>query len=54
MLEGTGHLAGGAPILLMDMFEHAYMIDYGLRKADYVEGFLKNVNWAIVQKRMAK
>jgi Fe-Mn family superoxide dismutase len=49
----VGHLAGCTPLLLMDMFEHAFMTDYGLKKADYVESFFKNVNWAAVGKRMA-
>src|SRR3989344_5196789 len=30
----VGHLAGCTPLLIMDVFEHAYMVDYGLKKAD--------------------
>lgn len=41
----TGHLAGAVPILVMDVFEHAYMLDYGLKKADYIESFMKAVDW---------
>lgn len=37
-----GHLAGCVPILVMDVFEHAYMLQYGLKKADYIEAFMKN------------
>jgi Fe-Mn family superoxide dismutase len=48
----TGHLAGGTPILVLDVFEHAFMIDYGLKRADYVEAFFKNVNWAAVESRL--
>ena len=33
------------PILVMDVFEHAYMIDYGLKRADYIAAFFKNINW---------
>jgi len=40
------------PILVMDVFEHAYMIDYGLKKADYIEAFFKNINWQIVDNRL--
>jgi superoxide dismutase, Fe-Mn family len=47
----TGHFAGCQPILVMDVFEHAYMIDYGLKRADYIAAFLKNVNWDILEKR---
>jgi len=48
----TGHLAGGIPILVLDVFEHAFMIDYGLKRADYIEAFFKNVNWDKVDSRL--
>jgi superoxide dismutase, Fe-Mn family len=48
----VGHPAGGMPILVMDVFEHAFMIDYGLKRADYIEAFFKNINWAEVEKRV--
>jgi Fe-Mn family superoxide dismutase len=48
----TGHLAGGTPILVMDVFEHAFMIDYGLKRADYIEAFFKNIDWAAVESRL--
>ena len=35
----VNHLAGCAPILVMDVFEHAFMTDYGLNKAAYIEAF---------------
>ncbi len=47
----AGHFAGCAPLLVMDVFEHAYMTDYGLKKADYISAFLKVVDWAEVEKR---
>ncbi len=49
----TGHLAGCRPLLIMDVFEHAFMIDYGLKRADYIESFFKNINWPVVQNRLA-
>jgi Fe-Mn family superoxide dismutase len=48
----VGHLAGCRPILVMDVFEHAYMIDYGLKRADYITSFFKNVNWKVVESRV--
>jgi Fe-Mn family superoxide dismutase len=48
----VGHPAGGMPILIMDVFEHAFMIDYGLKRADYIEAFFRNINWAEVEKRL--
>jgi Fe-Mn family superoxide dismutase len=47
-----GHLAGCQPILVMDVFEHAYMIDYGLKRADYITAFFKNINWSAAEKRI--
>jgi len=49
----AGHLAGAAPLFVMDVFEHAFMIDYGLKKADYIEAFFKAVDWSAVVKRFA-
>ncbi|GAF82725.1 unnamed protein product [marine sediment metagenome] len=48
----TGHLAGCTPLLVLDVFEHAFMIDYGLKRADYIEAFFKNVNWGVVESRL--
>lgn len=48
----TGHLAGCRPVLIMDVFEHAYMVDYGLKKADYIAAFFKNINWQAVESRL--
>jgi len=48
----TGHLAGCTPILVLDVFEHAFMIDYGLKRADYIEAFFKNINWDVVEARL--
>ena len=48
----VSHPAGGNPLLIMDVFEHAFMIDYGLKKADYIGSFFKNINWTAVEKRL--
>ncbi len=48
----VGHPAGCAPLLVMDVFEHAFMIDYGLKKADYIEAFFKNIAWTELSSRM--
>lgn len=44
--------AGCSPILIMDVFEHAYMIDYGLKRADYIEAFFKNIDWKAAEARL--
>ncbi len=48
----TGHPAGGMPILIMDVFEHAFMIDYGLKRADYIAAFFKNIEWRAAEARL--
>ena len=46
----VGHLCGAMPLIIMDVFEHAYMIEYGLKKADYIESFFKVIDWTIEPK----
>ena len=46
-----GHLAGAKILLAIDVFEHAYMIDYGLKRTDYIEAFMASVDWRIVEER---
>lgn len=47
-----GHPAGCIPILVMDVFEHAFMLDYGLKRTDYIEAFFKNIDWKAVEARL--
>ena len=48
----TGHLAGCKPILVMDVFEHAFITDYGLKRVDYIAAFFKNINWDALESRL--
>ena len=48
----VSHLTGCNPILIMDVFEHAFMLDYGLKRADYIEAFFKNIDWSAADSRM--
>ncbi len=50
----VAHPAGCVPILIMDVFEHAFMLDYGLKRADYIESFFRNIDWAAAGARMIK
>ncbi len=43
-------LAGGTPILALDMYEHSYHIDYGAKAGSYVDVFMAAVNWGVVQR----
>jgi len=47
-----GHPVGCMPILVMDVFEHAFLLDYGLKRADYIEAFFKNIDWNAVEIRL--
>jgi superoxide dismutase, Fe-Mn family len=44
-MDHTTTLAGGCPILALDMYEHAYHIDYGAKAAAYVDAFMGAINW---------
>lgn len=47
----VGHLSGAVPLLVMDVFEHAFMIDYGLKRAEYIEAFFRAIDWTVVVER---
>lgn len=47
----TGHLSGARPLLVMDVFEHAYITDYQLDRAKYIEAYFKNINWQVTAGR---
>jgi superoxide dismutase, Fe-Mn family len=42
------------PILVLDMYEHAYQMDYGAAAAKYIDAFMQNVNWEEVNRRVEK
>jgi len=52
------HNIGGfvtlVPILVLDVFEHAYFIDYGTNRKDYINAYLNLINWSVVRKRLEK
>jgi Fe-Mn family superoxide dismutase len=47
----TQAIAFGCPLLVLDMYEHAYQMDYGAAAAKYVDAFIKNVEWDEVERR---
>lgn len=49
--DHTQSLASGTPLLVMDMYEHAYAIDYGANAKSYVDAFFQNVDWNEVNRR---
>lgn len=49
--DHTHAVAGGVPILALDMYEHAYHMDYGAAAGTYVDAFMANIDWAGVYAR---
>ncbi len=49
--DHTSGAATGEPLLVLDMYEHAFHIDYGAAAAKYVDAFMRNVDWEVVDAR---
>jgi len=49
--EHSQVLAGGIPLLALDMYEHAYHMDFGANVKAYVDAFMRNVDWKAVAER---
>jgi len=47
-------LWGAMPVLVLDMYEHAYFIDFGADKKTYIETFFHNLNWEMIDKKFLK
>lgn len=52
--HNEGNFANSKIILIMDIFEHAFITDYGIKKIDYINKFWDNINWNIVEKRFER
>ena len=50
--EHSQSVAGGIPVLALDMFEHAYHIDFGANVKAYVDAFMRNIDWQSVEGRL--
>ncbi len=48
--HNQGGIWGCSPVLILDVYEHAYFLDYGTKRKDYIEVFMKNVNWHLMEK----
>jgi len=42
------------PLIVLDVYEHAYMIDFGIKRAPDLPIFWKNINWNVVEERIKK
>src|SRR3954466_7483337 len=47
-------LANGVPVLAMDMYEHAYALDFGAKAAAYVDAFMRNIAWERIEARYGR
>ena len=43
--DHTNAIAGGRPVIALDMYEHAYHMDYGAKAGGYVDAFMEAINW---------
>jgi len=50
-LDHTENIAGGIPILALDMYEHAYHLEFGANAPAYIAAFMRNIDWTAVQAR---
>lgn len=46
-----GHPVDRVPLLVLDAWEHAYILDYGLKRGDYIKAFFENIDWDVVADR---
>ena len=52
--QNTFPLWNAAPILALDVYEHAYWIDYGRARAKYIEAFFNNLDWNVVEQNLER
>jgi Fe-Mn family superoxide dismutase len=52
-IDDTQSLVDASPVLVLDMYEHAYQIDFGANAVAYVDAFMRNIDWGVVDKRLA-
>ncbi len=52
--HNQGGVWGTSSILVLDVYEHAYFIDYGADRKSYIEAFFQNLNWEVINKKFEK
>ena len=53
-LDHSGVLVDATPVLVLDMYEHAYHIDFGANALAYIDAFMRNIDWKLVGARLAE
>jgi Fe-Mn family superoxide dismutase len=51
-LDHTDTMIDAVPLLALDMYEHAYHIDFGANASAYIDAFMRNINWTVVNDRL--
>ena len=52
--HSQGGVWGASPIIVLDVYEHAYFIDFGSDKKSYIEAYFQNLNWESVEKKFGR
>jgi superoxide dismutase, Fe-Mn family len=52
--HNQGGIWSASPVMVLDTYEHAYMIDYGVKRPPYIDAFMKNLDWDVVNERLGK
>ena len=50
-LHNQGGIWGSSPIIALDVYEHAYFIDFGSDRKSYIEAFFDNLDWKVIDKK---
>jgi Fe-Mn family superoxide dismutase len=51
--DHTNGPATGTPLIALDMYEHAFHMDYGAAATRYVDAFMRNLDWEVIERRFA-
>lgn len=49
--HNMNHMAGCVPLLILDCFEHAYVMDYGMERPEYIKAFFNVLDWKVLAER---
>lgn len=50
--HNVGNIVNANILYIMDMWEHAFLTDYGLKKLDYIQNFINHIDWEVVESRI--
>lgn len=50
----NGVMLYSEPLIVLDVYEHAYMIDYGINRGNYIDAFFANLDYSVVNNRLSK